>query len=98
MFAVANMTVGVFHVGGRFFALANECPHGGASLAHGIVEGDVVLCRIHHWRFSLRDGTYLDEAEPQCNARSFPVRVVGDEVQVAVSVSGREDPSKEEDQ
>ena len=84
MFAVAKMDIGVFHVGGSFYALANPCPHAGASLAHGIVEGETVLCRIHHWRFSLRDGTYLDENKPQCNVQSFPVRVVGDEVQIEV--------------
>ena len=43
---VAETMIGVFHVGGRFFALANECPHEGASLAHGIIEGDTVRCRI----------------------------------------------------
>ena len=88
MLAVAGTTIGVFNVAGSFYALANECPHAGASLAHGIVEGETVLCRIHHWRFSLRDGTFLDENKPQCNVRSFPVRVVGDEVQVEVLSTG----------
>ena len=84
MFAVAETMIGVFHVGGRFFALANECPHAGASLAHGFIDGDTVRCRIHHWRFSIRDGTYLDEDKPQCNVRSFLLRIAGNEVQVAV--------------
>ena len=84
MFSVAETMIAVFHVGGRFFALANECPHAGASLAHGIVEGDTVRCRIHYWRFSIRDGEYLDEDEANCNAKTFPLRIVGEEVQVAV--------------
>ncbi|MCA9071226.1 MAG: Rieske (2Fe-2S) protein [Planctomycetaceae bacterium] len=84
LFVVAEKMVGVFHVAGRFYALANECPHAGASLAHGIVEGDIVRCRIHHWRFSIRDGSYLDEDKPESNAETFPIRVVGEEVQVAV--------------
>ena len=84
LFAVAETMIGVFNVEGSFFALANECPHAGASLAHGLVEGDTVACRIHYWRFSIREGTYLDEDRPECNARTFPVRVVGDEVQVVV--------------
>jgi nitrite reductase (NADH) small subunit len=87
LFVVAETMIGVFNVRGRFFALANECPHAGASLAHGLVEDETVRCRIHHWRFSIRDGTYLDEDKPQCDARSFPVRVVGEEVQVAVAES-----------
>jgi len=84
LFVVAEVMVGVFNVGGEHFALANECPHAGASLAHGIIDGDTVRCRIHHWAFSVSDGTYLDEAKPQCNAQSFPVRIVGDQVQVAL--------------
>ena len=85
LFVVAETMIGVFNVQGRFYALAKECPHAGASLAHGIVEGDCVRCRIHHWRFSIREGTYLDEDRPYYNAQPFPVRVIGDEVQVAVS-------------
>lgn len=84
MFVVAEKMIGVFNVAGRFYALANECPHAGASLAHGIVEGDTVRCRIHHWRFCIRDGTYLDEDEPKWNAETFPTRVVDKDVQVAV--------------
>ena len=84
MFVVDDLMVGVFHVDGEFFALDNHCPHEGASLAHGIIEGDTVRCRIHHWRFCIRDGTYLDEDKPRCNARTLPVRVVGEKVQVEI--------------
>ena len=84
MFVVNELMIGVFHVNGSFYALADECPHAGASLAQGFLKGNVVRCRIHHWRFSVVDGTYLDEEKPQCNARTFPVRVVGDNVQVEV--------------
>ena len=82
MFIVEGVMVGVFHINGQFHALENECPHAGASLAHGLIEGDTVRCRIHHWRFCIGDGTYLDEAKPEFNARSIVVRVVGEDVQV----------------
>ncbi|MBP86298.1 MAG: nitrite reductase [Planctomycetaceae bacterium] len=82
LFIVDEVPVAVFNLGGEFFALANECPHAGASLAHGNIDGDCVSCRIHHWRFSIRDGTYIDEEKPRYNARSFELRVVGGEVQV----------------
>ena len=85
MFVVDEVLVGIFRVDGEFFALENPCPHEGASLAHGIIEGETVLCRIHHWRFCIRDGKYLDEDKSQCNAHPLPVRVVGDKVQVEMS-------------
>ena len=84
MFFVNEMRIGVFHVGNDFFALYDRCPHAAASLAEGIIECDTVHCRIHYWRFSLRDGTYLDEDRPSANARCFPVRIVGQDVQVMV--------------
>lgn len=84
MFVVHDTPVGIFHVDGEFFALHNECPHAGASLAHGTIDDGVVTCRIHYWRFRIRDGTYLDETCPRRNARSIPVRVVDQQVQVEI--------------
>ncbi len=84
VFVVRDIHVALFNVQGKFFALRNECPHAGASLAHGYVEGDVVRCRIHHWGFCVRDGKYVDQDQPQFDASVIPVRTVGDEVQVAV--------------
>ena len=84
MFVVDDAVIGLFCIDGEFFALDNLCPHAGASLALGTIDGTTVTCRIHHWRFSVRDGTYLDEDKPQCNARTYRVRVVGEEVQIEV--------------
>ena len=84
MFVVEETKIGVFQVAGEFYALGDRCPHAGALRLRGDIQGDVVCCRIHHWRFSIRDGKYLDEAKPELNARSYSVRVVGDQVQVEV--------------
>ena len=84
MFVVDETVSGVFNIDGQFYALDDQCPHAGASLAHGYVEGDVVYCRIHHWGFCIRDGTYVDEPKPAFNARTYAVRLVGDEVQVEI--------------
>ena len=84
MFNVEGQMVGLFNIDGQFLAVSNECPHAGASLAHGRVAGETVTCRIHHWRFCLRSGRYLDEDKPEFNAKTLTTRVVGDEVQVCV--------------
>jgi nitrite reductase (NADH) small subunit/3-phenylpropionate/trans-cinnamate dioxygenase ferredoxin subunit len=83
-FVVDDTMIGVFHIDGKFYALDDRCPHAGASLTRGDIKGDVVCCRIHLWRFSIRDGTYLDEAKPDLNARSYTVRVVADQILVEV--------------
>ena len=82
MILVDEMAFGVFNVSGEFFAIDDACPHAGASLSHGILEGDVVRSRIHHWRFCVRSGTYLVEVKPSCNVRNYPIRVVGEQVQI----------------
>lgn len=84
MFVVNKTPIGIFCVDGQFFALDNRCPHAGASLAHGIVEGDTVACRIHHWRFCIRNGRYLDENKPEYDVRCIPIRVIGQDVQVEI--------------
>src|SRR4051812_46902430 len=79
---VANKTIAVFHHGGRFYAIDDMCPHMGAPLSEGIVEGEAVACAWHGWRFRLTDGCWLNS--PKLKIGSYVVRVVGDEVQVEV--------------
>lgn len=84
MFIVDDRFIGVFNIAGEFFALNDHCPHAGASLAHGIIHGDTVSCRMHYWQFCIRTGAYLDEVKPQVNVKTYPVRVVGEQVQVGI--------------
>lgn len=51
-------------------AFEGRCPHRGALLAEGELEGDWLVCRNHGWRFSTESGKR--EGGPQCLA-SFPV-------------------------
>ena len=69
---VAGRSIGVFNVGGEFFALRNRCPHQGGALCEGrlwgVLEsaapgdyryrarGEVVACPWHGWEFHLRTG------------------------------------------
>jgi len=64
--------IGIFNLGGEFFAIANRCPHEGASLCRGrivgLVEADdpgtyrysrrneLVRCPWHGWEFDIRTG------------------------------------------
>lgn len=33
---------------------------------------------------AIRDGTYLDEARPELNAQCIPIRIVAEEIQIAI--------------
>ena len=66
-------SVGVFNVGGEYYALANVCPHHLAPLCEGTItgemqsegvgdfrparEGEVIQCPWHGWKFDIRDGS-----------------------------------------
>jgi len=81
-FAVNGRMVAVFNEEGEFSAIDDFCPHMGASLAGGYLEGGIVTCPWHAWRFCIHDGKWCDN--PKIKIDSFEVRVSGDQVQVKV--------------
>ncbi len=78
---VDDVAVAVFNIDGEFLAIEDVCSHDGAELASGELEGDVIVCPRHGAKFCLRTGDVL--APPAYEPISvFPVRIVGDTVQV----------------
>lgn len=65
----------------RLFAVDNRCPHEGYPLVQGALSGQTLTCVWHNFKFNLEDGACLlgDEA-----VRTYPVRLVGDQVEVDV--------------
>ena len=65
-------SIGVFNVGGEFFALRNACPHQGGPLCAGVLsgfavpgrpgeyryvrQGEILRCPWHGWEFDVRTG------------------------------------------
>jgi 3-phenylpropionate/trans-cinnamate dioxygenase ferredoxin subunit len=78
---VSGRQVGLFNVGGSFYALEDVCPHRGAPLSEGICEGTEVVCPWHGARFDLASGSHLSPPAPR-GVASFKVQVVGDEIQI----------------
>lgn len=79
-FSVGRSMVAVFYSEGKYFAIDDFCPHQGASLAEGYVDGCAVACPWHHWRFSIEDGSWLDN--PKIAVAKYNCRVTGNNVQV----------------
>ena len=63
-------------------AFEGRCPHQGALLGEGELDGDTLVCRNHRWRFSVDSGQR--EGGPQCLA-SCPVVERGRAIFVDVS-------------
>ncbi|MGE4482272.1 MAG: 3-phenylpropionate/cinnamic acid dioxygenase ferredoxin subunit [Acidocella sp.] len=54
--------VAVFNQDGKFYALADRCTHGEASISDGYVEDDcTVECPIHAAKFCLKTGKALTQ-------------------------------------
>jgi len=84
MFLVGETRIALYRIGDEYFALDDACPHAGASLALGILSGNIVACRIHHWHFCLRSGEYLNDKKEGRNVKTYAVRQVENRIQVAV--------------
>ena len=86
--------IGVFNVGGRYYALRNICPHNGAPLCRGLVgphvrsrgrgdfvyerEGEVLKCPWHEWEFDITTGRAL--VVERLRVKTYRVAVEGEEV------------------
>jgi len=81
-FPLNGRMVAVFLRDGQYFAIDDCCPHMGASLAAGYLDGTEVMCPWHAWRFCVKDGLWLDNPKSKIRTESFAVRVLGDEIQV----------------
>ncbi|MBV8912596.1 MAG: Rieske (2Fe-2S) protein [Acetobacteraceae bacterium] len=69
---VSGREIGVFNLGGEFFALLNRCPHQGGKLCLGAVTGlvtskepgrfdysrpgEMLKCPWHNWEYDIRTG------------------------------------------
>jgi nitrite reductase (NADH) small subunit/3-phenylpropionate/trans-cinnamate dioxygenase ferredoxin subunit len=79
---IDGRAIAVFLESGTYYAIDDVCPHKGAPLSDGIVFDRSVTCTWHGWRFSLEDGTALHSFERRARVATYPVRVVGVEIQV----------------
>ncbi|GAA5128290.1 Rieske (2Fe-2S) protein [Pseudonocardia adelaidensis] len=69
---IDGRSIGVFNVGGRYYALRNQCPHAGARLCDGVLtglvtssspgeytyvrSGEILRCPWHGWEFDIATG------------------------------------------
>ncbi|MBW3546747.1 MAG: Rieske 2Fe-2S domain-containing protein [Actinobacteria bacterium] len=78
---VQGTALAVANVDGTFCAVADECPHAGASLGEGTLEGSSLRCPLHGATFDVRTGEVLSgpAVEP---VRCHPVEVVDGVIRV----------------
>lgn len=55
-FEVGDLRLAVFNIGGKFYVTDDECTHAAASLADGMLDGDVIECCMHSGAFHVPTG------------------------------------------
>jgi 3-phenylpropionate/trans-cinnamate dioxygenase ferredoxin subunit len=87
---VAGRQIGVFNIGGEYFALRNRCPHQGGPLCEGRLAGflessgpgdfqysragEILRCPWHNWEYDIRTGQSYFDPG-QVRVRSYDVAV-----------------------
>ncbi|MBC8002152.1 MAG: Rieske 2Fe-2S domain-containing protein [Opitutaceae bacterium] len=67
---------------GEYFAMDDLCPHRGASLGSGQLEGGRVACPMHGWTFDVKTGACQNN--PERPVKTHPTRVENGQVQILI--------------
>ncbi len=78
-FAVGDKTLAVYNIGGTFYVTDDECTHAAASLADGMIDGDVIECCMHMGAFHIPTGRVV---QPPCEVplRTYKVMLRDEDV------------------
>lgn len=74
LFEFDDKSLALFNVEGDVFAIDDSCPHQGASLCGGRLEGRVIQCCTHGLRFDLRSGYLLNSTAVK--VVNYPVEII----------------------
>jgi nitrite reductase (NADH) small subunit len=95
---IKNIELGLYNIGGSFYAIHSMCPHQFGPACRGPVTaksvcdestdwqfqwtraGEILVCPWHGMQFDILNGQSL--SDKNLRLRTFPVRVVDDEVRV----------------
>jgi naphthalene 1,2-dioxygenase ferredoxin component len=76
--------IALYNLDDEIFATDDVCTHAYAKLSDGFLDRDEIECPLHAGRFAVKTGK---ATAPPCTdeLKTYPVRVVGDEIQVKLA-------------
>jgi nitrite reductase/ring-hydroxylating ferredoxin subunit len=83
-FRAGDTTILLLKINGQFHAYQGHCPHQGAALAEGELEGGLLTCTAHRWQFYATNGQGVNPRSARL--KCFPVRVVERKVLIEVKL------------
>ena len=79
---VQGKDLALFNVDGTIYAMDDSCLHQGLSLGTSRLDGKIVTCRGHGWKYNVTTGSTL--SSPGYGVATYPVRVVDGKILVAI--------------
>ena len=79
---VEDEEIALFNIDGEFFAISNSCPHQGGPLGEGNLEGEVITCPLHGWRFNVKNGA--NATMPNVKVPCYQVKIEGNDILVSL--------------
>lgn len=70
---IAGKDLALFNVDGTIYAIDDGCLHHGASLGTSKLEGKIVTCNAHGWKYDVTTGSTVHV--PGYGVKSYPVRL-----------------------
>ena len=78
---VEGKKIAVFNINGNLHAIDDTCVHRGGPLGQGQLDGSVVTCPWHSWRFDVTTGACL--TIPAGRTRCYPIKIEGADIWVS---------------
>jgi toluene monooxygenase system ferredoxin subunit len=85
-FHAGDTTILLLKINGQFHAYQGHCPHQGAALAEGDLDGVLLTCPAHGWQFDASNGKGVNPKSARL--KRFPVQVVQGRVWIEVELGG----------
>jgi nitrite reductase/ring-hydroxylating ferredoxin subunit len=80
-FFVDNESIAICNVGGKFYAIKDECTHMEFPLSDGVLESETITCAYHGAEFNVKTGEALcmPAVEP---VETYELKVEGDDIYI----------------
>jgi nitrite reductase/ring-hydroxylating ferredoxin subunit len=71
---IGDKKIGIYNLGGSFYALDDTCTHMRARLSNGYIEDGFIACPVHFGKFDIRTGK---ASSPPCtvDVATYPVKI-----------------------
>jgi len=85
--AIGDMAIALFNVDDTIYAIDDACLHAGASLGSGQLDGKIVRCGGHGWKYDVTTGCVV--GVPELRVATREVKVVDGRIMVAIESQWR---------